>query len=766
MQDLGNVTAVAHGINNSSNIVGQQWNTPITDAFLDNNGSVQNLGDNATTAWGINDNGVVVGYLTFPYQIHGNQDAFIYTGGAIQDLHPQSEYPGANSQATAINDKGQAVGFIDPLGNANFEAVLFGSPVTYLGNLGGNYSIAYAINNSGQIVGVSATTNGGNDVFLYAGGSMLDIGPGYEYGTYGINNSGFVVGQDGNNHAFVYANGTRADLNTLLFNTNSGWTLQDASAINDVGQIAGYGINPQGQTHAFLLNPLPPGSIPAAATAQTNLPVYIAPPTPQENKNSLIVITHGEITDSKTLAEAIEFVNSTSNAIFQYLSVNDIYNWQVQGCLWTSQAETVVPPFALYEAGQQGHKLAKSLIAQGNWTHIHFIAHSAGAGLIQAATDDIKTSLPNTVIHCTFLDAYDGVLGEQAYLYGSNANWADSYFIRDLFQQDRWTGCLLPHAYNVDVTALDPNADSKLPWYYGSFAPIFQALSDHGWPPSFYSNSILGAINTNTFMSIPYGTNYNGFGFPLSEEGGHWNYALDNYPPGNGVSWGYVTTLGPSGEIYTMPSITPYTGSVPSFAVASTIQSTTGTVSTSPGYASAQTGSPVWVSTVITDTNALNFVSFDAEFTSVSGADGLLTVYWDTNMIGEVDEAAVQPGLQYYVFSFPNTAPNTSHVLGFHVDPFTSIHSSLVLTNIVTGSAGVAQPFSLSITTNKSDGLLVYQLAGQLGVYSVQSSLDLLNWTTVAYLGNTNGTVNFVDPNSTNYPCQFYRATSPTGLSQ
>jgi len=200
--------------------------------------------------------------------------------------------------------------------------------------------------------------------------------------------------------------------------------------------------------------------------------------------------------------------------------------------------------------------------------------------------------------------------------------------------------------------------------------------------------------------------------------------------------------------------------------VASTIQSTTGTISTSPGYASTQTGSPVWLATVITDTNALNYVSFDAEFTSAAGANGLLTIYWDTNMIGEVDEAAVQPGLQYYVFSFPNTAPNTSHILGFHIDPFTEVHSSLILTNIVTGSVGVAQPFSLSITTNVSNGLLVYQLTGQPGVYTVQSSADLINWTTIAYLANTNGMVNFVDQNSTNYTSQFYRATSPVGLSQ
>lgn len=158
-------------------------------------------------------------------------------------------------------------------------------------------------------------------------------------------------------------------------------------------------------------------------------------------------------------------------------------------------------------------------------------------------------------------------------------------------------------------------------------------------------------------------------------------------------------------------------------------------------------------------------MSFDAEFTSAEGAHGLLTVYWDTNMIGEVDEGAVQPGFQHYNMQFPNTVANTSHVLGFHVDPFTEVHSSLVLTNIVTGCIGVNQPFSLSITTNTSNGLLVYQLTGQVATYSIQSSSDLVNWTTIAYLANTNGTVNFVDQKSLSYPSQFYRATAPTTMS-
>ena len=47
------------------------------------------------------------------------------------------------------------------------------------------------------------------------------------------------------------------DLNALL-PPSSGWTLVQASAINNHGMIVGYGYNPAGQMHAFLLDTTAP----------------------------------------------------------------------------------------------------------------------------------------------------------------------------------------------------------------------------------------------------------------------------------------------------------------------------------------------------------------------------------------------------------------------------------------------------------------------------------------------------------------------------
>ena len=176
---------------------------------------------------------------------------------------------GTSSEAYGINASGQVVGWSYTGVATDYHAFLYANGVmTDLGTLGWPGSEAYGINASGQVVGYSHTAGDHAHAFLYANGVMTDLGTlgGTNSFALGINASGQVVGEAeaarGSTYAFLYANGQMVDLNSLL-PAGSGWTLGDARAINDAGQIVGRGgIN--GHLHAFLMSP---GAFTVTATA-------------------------------------------------------------------------------------------------------------------------------------------------------------------------------------------------------------------------------------------------------------------------------------------------------------------------------------------------------------------------------------------------------------------------------------------------------------------------------------------------------------------
>jgi probable HAF family extracellular repeat protein len=114
--------------------------------------------------------------------------------------------------------------------------------VTDLDTLPGDASsIAYSINDSGQIVGTSGTFYQGEifdgRAFLYQTGSMLPLS-GPNSTANGINDDGDVVGSaygDAGVSAFLYNGATTKDIGALL---SSGGSF--ATAVNAGGQVVGY----------------------------------------------------------------------------------------------------------------------------------------------------------------------------------------------------------------------------------------------------------------------------------------------------------------------------------------------------------------------------------------------------------------------------------------------------------------------------------------------------------------------------------------------
>ncbi len=192
----------------------------------------------------MNDSGQVTGtWGTF-----GPVHAFLYSNGTMTGL-PAPAFTGSfGCQGRAINNNGQIAGICWDTGD-NAHLVLWqNGTVTDLGMLGNLASAeTLSINNNGQIAGWAGSPNGSNG-FLYSNGTITSLG---SFFAAAINDNGVMVGGPS-----IDSGGTVQNLNTLI-PAGSGYQIQDATAINDNGQIVANAYDtPTNQGHALLLNPV------------------------------------------------------------------------------------------------------------------------------------------------------------------------------------------------------------------------------------------------------------------------------------------------------------------------------------------------------------------------------------------------------------------------------------------------------------------------------------------------------------------------------
>jgi probable HAF family extracellular repeat protein len=296
---LGGSWSEAYGINDVGQVVGQSRTTSAySDAFLWEDGLMQDLSappDNRAND--INNHGRIVGWgvgsgqrhsiyweygeeyglgislgrneahdvnecdqiVGFTYTDSGSYHAYLWEDWAWQDL---GTLGGPESRAFGINDSTQIVGVADTSGGAARAFLWYEGIMQDLGTFGGRDSLAYDVSNTGQVVGRACLPSGLFHAFLWHGGTMQDLGTfgGSQSEAFALNDRGQIVGAadtgDDYPHAFLWESGVMHNLNDLI-PQGSGWVLNKAYDINELGQIVGYGVNPDGHTRGFLLTPIP-----------------------------------------------------------------------------------------------------------------------------------------------------------------------------------------------------------------------------------------------------------------------------------------------------------------------------------------------------------------------------------------------------------------------------------------------------------------------------------------------------------------------------
>ncbi|NOG53423.1 MAG: DUF3466 family protein [Planctomycetes bacterium] len=258
VRDLGTVDGYGHTaglrISDAGEIVGALYRSPWQEphAFRWYAGEMTAVGEfgdaDLVEARGVNRHGDLVGW----WDLEGEHiRAFMQSrDGVLSELPlPDGHFA---SIAFDINDSGQIAGYSQDERGYPHALLIDGDEAIDLGNLGGYYSMSYGISDAGYVVGKSDNRDREEHAFVWFDGKMYDLGTlGGDYSEARcINDTGQVTGtsttRSGFSRAFFYENGEMTEIGTL------GGLSSYGMDINSQGIAVGYTYDREGKQCGFI----------------------------------------------------------------------------------------------------------------------------------------------------------------------------------------------------------------------------------------------------------------------------------------------------------------------------------------------------------------------------------------------------------------------------------------------------------------------------------------------------------------------------------
>jgi hypothetical protein len=191
-----------------------------------------------------------------------------------------------------------------------------------------------------------------------------------------------------------------------------------------------------------------------------------------------VIITHGWIDQGER-----DWPSGIAAAIRERTDPNE---WVCGYFDWRGGAKVVSPvDAARYGRDIGGKRLGKALCRLGvGLRHVHLIGHSAGSWTIDSAGKYVSENAGLDTLHLTYLDAYVPSTWDSSELadirgVGQLRVYAEHYYTKDITL--KVTEEDLEHAFNADITAVDPwFKEHEFPyrWYHASITGSYERFDE------------------------------------------------------------------------------------------------------------------------------------------------------------------------------------------------------------------------------------------------------------------------------------------------